>query len=701
MTDTRSALKTLFHPESIAVIGASTNPRKISGKSFHLIKEHGYSGRLYAVNPRSPEVQGVATHKSIGEVPEAVDLVFIAVPATLVIESVEACVQAKAKSVVIFSSGFAEMDEAGAAQQEILSGIARRSGIRIVGPNCMGVMNIGREIYGTFTSAFDHGFPKLGRLGIVSQSGAFGAHCMVLAREQGLGLNLWATTGNECDVDFADCLSYLAEDDSTDVILAYMEGARDKHRLMAALEKARAAGKPVVMLKVGRTELGAAAAYSHTASLAGSDQTYDALFKQFGVYRAETIHDLMDVAYACTAGNYPKSRRVGLVTISGGVGVLMADAAQKVGLEVPLLPEATQAKMKKLIPYAATRNPVDTTAMVLDDVMLVRRNLEIMLEEGGCDSVVLFLSSVGLNKILMGRLTDALLELRKTHPRGVIAITTLVRPELKERLEAEGFLILEDPAWGVGVIAALCQYAEAFAGPPVYPPAALPAGLPRIPPHRLGELAANRLLAEAGLPMVPLRLASSAEEAVSIGGAMTLPVVLKIASPDITHKTEMGGVLLNVNTLEAIRQGYAELLRRAKAHHPQASIDGVLMAPQVNDGIEFIAGVARDPVFGPVVMCGLGGVFVEVMKDVSFRIAPFGEAEAQGMLEELKGYPLLTGIRGAPPSDVEALAALLARLSQFSAANEERLESLDMNPVRVFPQGKGVLGLDAVIIPKD
>ena len=646
-------------------------------------------------------MQGVPTVPTIADLPDDVDLAFVLVPATGVVKAIEEFAEKGVRSVVVFSSGFAETDEEGEQNQRRITEIADATGMRIVGPNCMGVMNVQEDMLGTFTSSFESGLPKKGGISVVSQSGAFGAHCFVLARERGLGLNLWATTGNECDLDVADCVAYMAQDELTDVILCYMEGCKSKEKLVNALEIARDRKKPVVMLKVGRTAVGAVAAASHTASLVGSDSVYDAIFKQYGVHRADTIEELTDISYACTAGIFPPGPRLGLVTISGGVGVVMADAATDAGLEVPAMTDEVQKKLKDLLPFAAVRNPIDFTAQALTDTTLVRKNLEVMLDEGGCDAVVLFLAAVGLNPIIMGKLTGSLLELREKFAKGLIVLSIMVRDDLRKTLEDAGFLLYEDPTRAINAVAGLVNFGRHFnhAGGRQAPPA-LPEGSAPFPERTVSEFEAKRVLGAAGIPVVEERLAGSAEEAEAAAKELGYPVVLKIASPDIQHKSEMGGVLLNLDSPQAVIEGHATLLERAREHQPDAKVEGVIVAPMVMGGVETILGVQRDPVFGPVVLFGLGGIFVEVMKDVTFRLAPFSVEEAHAMIREVKGFPLLEGARGRPRADVDALARALAQLSAFAAAHEEQLETLDLNPFIVLPEGEGAVAVDALIVPR-
>jgi acetate---CoA ligase (ADP-forming) len=700
MTNTVASLESLFHPRSVAVIGASSDRAKISGRSLRYLLEKKFAGPVYAINSRVPEVQGIPTHPSMAALKDPVDLAIVVVPAASVVQSVEECAAKGVKSVVIFSSGFAEVDAEGRAMQERLTAIAREARIRIVGPNCMGVFDPARHMYATFSTSFDHGFPQPGSLGIASQSGAFGAHCFVTARERGLGFSLWATTGNECDVDFAECLEYMAHDPATKVVLGYLEGCRDKDRLVRALEAMRDERKPLVMLKVGRSEVGAQAAASHTASLVGSDRVYDALFRQYGVHRAGSIEELMDVGYACTAGRFPTAGRVGLVSISGGVGVLMADAASEVGLEVPEMPQAAQAKLKALLPYAAVRNPIDTTAQVLNDLPLIGTNLEVMFEEGGCDCVVMFLSTVGMNPVMMPKLEVPLIKLRERFPDPVAVVSMMSKRELIKPLENAGYLVMEDATNAMHAVGALVAYGRFFARKDRPDPLPVLPATPPLPKRALSEFDAKRILAEAGIPVAPEKLATTAQEAQRAADVFGYPVVMKIASPDIAHKSEIGGVLLGIASVADVATGFTMLLERAKHGAPGAKVEGVLVAPQIQGGVEVILGVQRDPVFGPVVMFGLGGIFVEVLKDVTLRIAPFGVEEARRMIREVKGFPLLDGARGRPKADVEALAQVLARLSVYAAARADDLETLDINPFLVLPAGKGGMAVDALIVAR-
>ena len=689
-------LAAVLRPNSVAVIGASDDPARIGGRPLRYMREAGYAGALYPVNPKRERVQGLTCYPSILDIPTAADCAIVALPAPLVVPAVAACAQRGVRSAVIFSSGFAEADAEGAALQAELSRLAAETGIRVVGPNCLGVFNAETSFYATFTSSLDRGFAIPGKAAIVSQSGAYGSHVFAVARAKGLGVRYWLTTGNECDVDVAEGIAWAAERDDVEVIVAYAEGVRDGPALLRGFRLARENRKPVIFMKVGRSEIGAHAAASHTASLAGSDAVYDAVFRQYGVHRARSTEEMIDLAYACGEGIYPAGRRIGLVTISGGVGVQMADAADDLGLDVAPMPEAAQAELKEILPFAATRNPVDITAQAFNDLDLVGKNFRLMLEQGGYNAIVAFFTMVAASPYMVDKLVASLAALRKDYPDRLIVLSILAEPDVVRRYEEAGYPIFEDPTRALTAVAALCRFGAAFAEPGRAEPTVAPAAVPAGP---LSEHDSKTLLAAAGVPMVRDRIAVSADDAAEAAASLGLPVALKIDAADIAHKSEIGGVLLNLDSFEAVRAGYRTLLERARAAGGSSrDRDRVLVAPMVSGGVETILGVQVDPVFGPVVMLGLGGIFTEVLKDVVFRLAPIGTEDALAMIRELKGYPILAGVRGRPPADLAALAAALVALSRFAAGARDGLDSADVNPFVVLPEGEGALGLDALVV---
>jgi acyl-CoA synthetase (NDP forming) len=692
-----AGLDALFRPTSVAILGASDDPTRISGRPLRYLLEGGFKGGIFPVNPNRETVQGVKAYKSLADVPAVPDVALLAVPASLTEQAVRDCIAKGVKGAVIFSAGYAESGEEGLEVQKRIADIARAGGLRLLGPNCLGIFNPQIGFFGTFTQSLDREMPGPGPLGIISQSGAYGSHIAYLARKRGIGINYWITTGNEADIDVAESLEWMAVQPDIKVIMAYVEGVRDGPRFRNALELARQNRKPVVMMKVGRSEIGAKAASSHTASLAGADAIYDAVFAQCGVHRATTTEEQIDVAYACARGVFPKSNKLGVVTLSGGAGVLISDAAERHGLDVAPMPVTAQKKLKDLLPFASVENPVDTTAQALNDMNLLARNIEVILEEGGYDAVIGFFSSVPNTRTLSGPLRDAIAKGCARFPDRLIALSMIGDPDVVAAYEASGFLVFEDSDRAVAALAALVGFSKAFDRsddtPDIQPAAS-------IGTEALSESAAKCLLGAAGIPFLDERVAGTPAQAGADADAIGYPVVLKIVSPDIEHKTEIGGVLLDVSDRAGVESGFKTLTTRAAEHRPDARIEGVLVAPMARKGVETIIGVSRDPVFGPAVMFGIGGVHVEVLKDVVFRLAPFGRAEAVRMIDQIRGRALLSGVRGSAPADVDALADLLVRTSEFAAAHRDDIETIDLNPVVVLAAGEGVVALDALVVPR-
>lgn len=690
-----SDLTPLLAPRSVAIVGASEDSTRIGGRPIRYMKAAGYAGAIYPVNPNRETVQELPAYPSLGDLPTDIDFAVIALPAPKVLETARAAADKGAKGCMVFSSGFAEFDAAGVAMQRELSALAQETGMRIVGPNCLGLFNAEAGFYPTFTSSLDKNLPKPGPLSIASQSGAFGSHLFYLANTRGIGLRSWITTGNECDLHVAECIAWLAADPETKVIIAYLEGAKDGDALVESLELACRNETPVIFMKVGRSAVGAEAATSHTASLAGSDAIYDAVLKQYGAHRANSTDELVDIAYAACRGILPKGRKLGVVTISGGAGVMIADAAEDHGLDVAAMPAHGQAALKAILPFAAVRNPVDVTAQAFNDLGLISQNLQIMLSEGGYDAILAFFTMVASAPMIAEPVRDALRKGLEGHDDTLVALSILGPDEIKRFYEDDGILIFEDPSRAVAAIAALCGFAERFAAVAAGSATALPGASEPLPQGPFDESQSKALLAAAGLPVVEEHVVASAEAAARAAASIATPLAMKVLSADILHKTDVGGVRLDVATEDAA-ETFEAIMAAVSDKAPNAQIEGVLMSPMVAPGVETILGVQVDPVFGPMVMFGLGGVFVEVLGDVTFRRAPFGQATALAMIEEIRGAAILGGARGGPPADRDALADALVALSRFAWTHRTAIASVDVNPFRVF--AKGAVALDAQII---
>lgn len=504
------------------------------------------------------------------------------------------------------------------------------------------------------------------------------------------------TTGNEVDITVADAIRWMAASDGTDVICTYMEAINDAPALLAALDAARAAGKPVLALKSGRSAVGAQAAASHTASLTGDAAVSDAVLGDHGAILLRDPETMMDIAYAASGKVFPTRHSLGVVTISGGGGIVASDEAERIGLPMPAMPEAAQAKLLEALPYASPVNPLDCTAQALNDPALLEQFTRASLEDGGYGAVLCFLTYVAGSDAMSKRILEAIAPLKKAHPNRIIAFCALGDPEVLRRYDEAGILIFSDPCRAVRALDAVLRIGSAEkAGKDEILPGirevTLPAGSP-------DEAGARALLASAGvIPPAEEQVVQGADEAARAAESLGYPVVMKILSPDILHKSDIGAVKLDIRDGESARAAHAAIIDAASRHAPEARISGVLVAKQIQGGVECFMGINRDPTFGPVAVFGLGGVFVEILKDVALRACPFGPKAAREMILSIRSAEILQGARGAEPVDIDALADMLSKLSRFAAEAGERLISIDLNPVLALPKGQGAIALDAVI----
>ncbi|HYW92041.1 MAG TPA: acetate--CoA ligase family protein [Gammaproteobacteria bacterium] len=691
------ALRALFQPRSVAVIGASSNPQKIGGIPVQLLQKYGFAGDVYPVNPRHESIQGLRAWASVQDIEKPPELAIVAVPAAGVYEAIGQCGRAGVKSAVVFSSGFAEVGDEGAVQQEQLRELGRSHGVRILGPNCLGVINTRIGLVGTFSPAVVSSIASPGRIGIVSQSGAFGMYAYCMARERGIAIGDWIATGNEADIEFADCLAYMARDENTDVVLGYMEGCRDGEKLKAALALAAENRKPVVIVKVGVSSIGGEAARSHTAALAGSDATFDALFRQYNVCRASSIEEAFDITYAAAQGETRVSRNLGLITVSGGAGILMADEASRQGLCIPELPADAQARIRDVVPFAAPRNPVDATGQVASDMGLYEKIIDHALSANVFDTVVAFQGLAALSPRYGQwgqKMWNSFID---RYPDKLFVFASVMQPEYQREMEEAGAICFGDPTRAVRAIGAVVRIKEGFdAWKRPSAPEREWTELPSVGGTDQSELTALRLFASAGIPVIEHRHAASAADCARAVEELGVPTAVKVLSPDIVHKSDAGGVRLNVDAAAAAG-AFAEIRNNVRKAHPEARFEGVLVTPMKNDGVETIVGAHVDPVFGPVIMFGLGGVAVEVLRDVTFRVAPFDREVAMQMIADIRAAPILDGYRLNWTPDKHALADTLSRLSCLAYANRDSFRSMELNPLLVLPEGSGVVALDAAI----
>jgi acetate---CoA ligase (ADP-forming) len=695
------ALTSIFAPRSVAIVGASDIATKVGGIPVHYHKSFGFDGPIYPVNPKGGELQGLRAYPSLQAIGAPIDVAIFALPASRVSDALDDAIAAGVRGIVLFSSGYAEVSDDGLVAQEALAAKARAAGIRLLGPNCLGLMNIRTGVYATFSPALYAGLVQAGSIGMVSQSGAFAAYAYALARERGIGLSQWITTGNEADIDLADCIEWLAHDPDTRVIMAYMEGCRDGFKLRRALAAAHAARKPVVIVKVGRTVIGARAAASHTAALAGDDAVYDAVFREYGVHRARDVAEFFGIAASASIATLPPDRTIGLFTLSGGVGVLMADEAHDSGLEVRPMPQQAQDTIRTWVPFANPVNPVDITGQVTNDLSLIERSARLMLEVGGYGSWIGFMAAAGTSNAFWPVIESLVDKLRRDFPDKLLALSTLLSLERRHALESRGCLVFSEPAEAVRTIGALAAYAEAFSRSDILPPQLSPTTCP-LPAGPQSEPQALATLAAAGIATCAHEVVACGPAAVAAAQRLAQPVVMKIVSPDILHKSDIGGVALGLRDADAVQLAYDTMLDSVRTHAPTARIDGVLVAPMVQGGVECILGARRDPVFGPMVMFGLGGVFVELLGDVALHSAPVDHGQAMAMIRSVKGFGLLSGARGRTPVDLAHLANNLVALSQLAVAAGDTLDSIDINPFIARPAADGGgSAVDAVVVGRE
>lgn len=692
-----TSLDALFTPTSVAIIGASSDQRRFGGRPIQYLLDAGFAGGIYPVNPARAEIQGLKAYASISDIDGPVDCAILAISAEATLATLEACIAKGVRSAILYGAGFSEMGDEGRALQDRAVAMARDAGMRLLGPNCMGLFNAHARFYATFASAMEEGVGKPGGIAVASQSGGYGGYLLKHLMLRGLGLSQWITTGNEADIDVGEALGWMAARPENEILLGYIEGVKSGEKLIAALETAQALGKPVIMMKVGRTAEGSKAAASHTASLTGEDAVYDALFEKYGVYRPRTTDEMLDVVSTLSLKRPLKGDRIGVISISGGVGVQIADFVSDAGMRMGQLPDEAQAALRALVPACSPHNPIDMTGLVTTNHDIMEKTLDIVLGAKAFDATLIFLGIAGSAPSMAGPLKQAISNAYARHPDQLLSVAITASDAMVRDYEAQGILTTEDPSRAVAALGALNRFRqrnEVLVQPqPTF--AALATSLP--PSGKFNEAQAKALLAQIGIPSPQEAVATTPYEAAAQATAISFPVALKLVSADILHKTEVGGVKLNLTSAAEVAAAAQDILASAKAARPDANIDGLLVSQMVTGGVETILGVHRDPAFGPVVTFGLGGVLVELLKDTVCALAPVSLDDARKMVAKIKTAALLTGYRGGPANDVDALAQAIAKISRFAAHYNDRLISLEINPLRVMPGDGGVIALDAVI----
>jgi acyl-CoA synthetase (NDP forming) len=704
---TRSDLSRFLNPRGVAVVGASNDLSRIGGQPLRLLTEFGYAGKVYPVNPKYSEIKGLACYPDVASVPQPCDVALVALSAPHVPGVIEQCGRAGIPYALVLSAGFSEVGGEGVSLQSKLVETARRAGVRIVGPNCLGIMNLRDNARIGFGGTLQLATLKPGPLAMVTQSGGFGFGVVAIACHYGLGFNYAISTGNEADLTMLDWIEDLLERPEVEIVVAFMEGITDGRRLIEIGERALELGKPILVWKVGNTAIGRQAATSHTARLTAGYELFRAAFRRGGFVEIHDVDDLIDISKILLGRKLPAGNRVAVLTLSGGAGVLLADRCVEHGLALPRLTEATRAKLREImVSFASAENPIDATAHGYNDNFAsYSRAIREVLADPNIDQAIA--------RSPRGKAArpwaEGLLEVLKNTDKPLV-LNWPTSPDdngdVMKYLEDNGVPCILAPGRAVRAMAAVTEFAQkrrAFAGRGGH-------ALQRAADYKplnldgaegaLGERRSKQALAAYGIPVVEEKLMTLAEIEALRSAPLAFPLAVKIESPDVPHKTEAGAVRLNIADLVALKQAAREVVAAAEKHRPGARIEGVLVQ-EMASGLEVIVGAVNDPYFGPTVAFGLGGIFTELIKDVTHRFAPFDLETAREMISEIKGAALFSGYRGRPALDTGALAETLARISYLIADHAERIAEIDVNPLFVRPAGQGVVAADALIVLKN
>jgi len=699
-------LSPLLTPRSVAIVGASPREGTLGNNVVMNLRRFGYPGRILPIHPSAPEVAGLPAYRSFAELPEIAECAVLAVPADKIVAALEDGVAHGLRAAVVFASGFAELGEDGRTRQRQLQALCTRSGIVLCGPNCLGLVNVHKRV-SLYSSGIPEGIED-GGLAVVSHSGSA---CIALSTLGRFGLSFLVSVGNAAVLDLPDYLEYLGNDRETKVVALFIEELRHPAAFARSIEAMHKAGKPVIALKVGRSLKGAAASAAHTGSLAGSWEAYQAYFRRHGVIAVDDFDELAEsVALALKVRSPPQGNGVAMIAVSGGEASLVADLAERAQVELPELAPATVARLRTVLPsFANIGNPLDTTDRGVYDAQNVYNGSIRALAEDPAVSLVAVvqdcspgLSARGANNYR--RIAQTVADAARDLPKPVVFFNTAaggLHPHVIEPLVGSPVAVLQGARASLLAISRLFAYTRH-----------VPAAEPQVPGpaahwrQRLGsaqpftERESKAFLAAHGIPVTREICASDAAAAARAAAEIGYPVVLKIESPDLPHKTEVGGVRVGLADASAVEAAFTEIMTAARRHAPAARLAGVLVQQMVSDGIELIAGLARQEPFGMGILAGGGGVLVELMRDTALDLCPIDNAQAHALIARTRSGQLVQGFRGRPAGDLEAFAALLARLSQLGIAYADLLEAVDLNPVAVLPPGRGARVLDALVIPR-
>ncbi len=704
---TAASIRPLFQPTSVAVIGASRNPTSIGYRILHALHER-YKGKLFAINPKASEIDSIPCFASVSDVQQNIELAVVSVPSELVLQVVDECAEKGVRALVVITAGFAEIGKQGKELQKKLLEKVRGYGMRMVGSNCMGLINTDPAV--CLNASFSPIYPPAGRIAMSSQSGALGISILSSATHRNLGLSTFVSVGNKADVSGNDLLNYWEQDPATDVILLYLESFGNPRRF-SRIARRVSRTKPIVCVKAGRTLGGSRAAGSHTAAMASNEVAVEALFQQTGVIRAETLEEMFDLAAVLGNQPLPRGDRVGIITNAGGPAILCTDACEAGGLKVPEFSTKLKKQLAKfLLPAASTANPVDLVASAAPESF--HQSIQLLLQSNEIDSLIIIYIPVMSSETqqYIETISSAILSSRKNQTSAkpvVVCVMSESGSNMPLEIGNEKIPTFMFPESGARVLAKVSTYAEWKRRPQglisdfsdTDPSGARAVCLEAIKERGAGWLTATEtrnVLNAMKLPVPKGDVAIDEQQAVEIAKSIGYPVAVKLASHTITHKSELGGVHLNLKTDEEVKTAFQKIRKQIRRHHSASDMDGVLIQPMLSTGLEVIVGVTDDPLFGPLIAFGLGGVFVEILKDMVFRITPLTNMDAQEMVTGIKGYKLLQGYRGQPAADQKAIQELLLRISRLVEEVPE-ISELDLNPIFVMPSGQGCTIADARI----
>lgn len=703
-------LSPLLKPKSIAIVGVTREFSGIGGRLFKALVDHGYAGKIFPISPEYEEVGGITCYPSLSDIPGEIDAVLVAVPAEAVQGVIEEAGRKRIKSAIIYSSGFAEIGGEGISRQEQIAITAKKHNLLVCGPNCAGVVNFHDNIVMSFSQFLDE--PQLipGNIAFVSQSGSLGGALINRAQDREIGISYFISSGNEAGLDSSDYIEYFLDDSRTSVIVVLMEGIRNADKFLRVANLASEKKKPIAVMKLGRTQVGRKAASSHTGCMTGSETVYEAIFRQKGIIRVDDPDELIATASMLAKNRLPKGNRIGIITTTSAGAVILSDKLAELDMGIPELTHTTVQELSKTTTaFSVVKNPLALTSQLMNNGPLFRKSLELFVQDKNLDAVIVVLCMKAGEQAKA--IASHIARTTKSSQKPMLiwwSGGSLSTPGM-QMLDKSSVALFTSPDQCVKVLAASYRYAgflENHKGQKAATISILHSDRRRIEAILdssdpvLTEDLGKEILSTYGIPIPCEKLSRSLDEAKEIASEIGYPVALKIISPQITHKTEAGGLKLGIGNERELSLAYKQVLDNAKKYNPQAEIKGMLVQEMVKPGKEVIVGMIQDSQFGPMIVFGLGGIFVEVLKDFSLRHAPFTERDALAMMREVKGYPVLGGIRGDSPCDLAAIVRVLIAVSQLAMDFQSFISSMDINPLVVYPEGQGVKVLDCLFVRK-